>query len=346
MSDLIETSHFNTASLPAPQRFAAWRESMSVVFEINSYDDTTRERCFAKLDSFLLDDVVISHCRLGAQTFLRDTSRIARDGVDHYQLHVFLSGSVEMECAGRTTTARTGDFVNLDHGETFASRTTDYAIINLFIPRRRLAPLLRTPDSTHGAVFDSRTGAGRLLRDYVMSLYRAGHAITLDQAPLAAEALLQVAALALNGVIIDERDPPARADHALLLKAQLFIKDNLHAPELGPEIVAHAMGLSRSRLYRIFAPCGGVADYIREMRLRRAFSDLISRRHAHRQISQIAYGWGFKDPAHFARAFRNRFGAWPGEVRRNRVETVLAAKGAEDLPAGDIKYAFWIQAIA
>lgn len=348
MRDLIETSHFDTANLPAAQRFNAWRESMSVVFDINAYDDTARDRCYAKLDSFLLDDIVISHCRLGAQTFLRDVSRIARDGLDHYQLHLFLSGSVEMECGGRTGTAKAGDFVNLDHGETFASRTTDYEIVNLFIPRRRLAPLLRAPDATHGVVFDSRTGAGRLLSDYLNSLNRAAREITLDQAPPAAEALLQLAALALNGAVIDEHDPPAHADHALLLKAQLFIKDNLHSQNLCPEIVARSMGVSRSRLYRIFAPCGGVADYIREMRLRRALSDLISRRHLHRPISQIAYSWGFKNPAHFARAFRTRFGAWPGEVRENRAEAAAAAarRGAQDLPAGDIKYAFWIEAIA
>lgn len=346
MRDFIETSHFDTDALPVAERFATWRQSMDVVFEVNAYDDATRDRYSAKVNSFLLDDVAINHCRLGAQTFRRDAARIARDGLDHYQLHVFLKGSVEMDCGGRAASAKAGDFVNLDHGETFTSRTTDYEIINLFIPRRRLAPLLNHPDSTHGAVFGSTSGSGRLLCDYVISLNRAARAITLDQAPLAAEALIQLAALALNGAVIDPRDPPARADHALLLKAQLFIKDNLHCLDLGPDLVAAALGLSRARLYRIFAPCGGVAEYTRGMRLRRAFSDLASPRHLHRQVSQIAYNLGFKDPAYFSRVFKARFGAWPSEVRETGARAASPAGLPRALAAGDTKYAFWIEIIA
>lgn len=346
MGSLIETSRFDTAALPGPERFKAWRESMDVIFEVNPYNDATRDRFFARVDSFLLDDIAINHCRLGAQTFQRDAARIARDGIDHYQLHVFLRGSVEMRCGGRAVSAETGDFVNLDHGETFASRTTDYEILNLFIPRRRLAPLLHSPDHTHGVVFDSLNGAGRLLRDYAVALNRAASEITLEQAPLAAEALVQLGAMALNGVRIDERDPPARADHALLLKAQLFIKDRLKEPELGPGLVAEGLGLSRARLYRVFAPCGGVAEYIREMRLRRAFTDLLAPGRLDLQIGQIAWQWGFKSPAHFSRAFKARFGTWPREIREAGAETAAGGHGVTRLAAGDTKYAFWIANIA
>ena len=198
MRDFLETSHFDTARLPMVERFSAWRESMDVVFDVSAHDESTRDDFSARVDSVLLDDIAINHCRLSAQTLRRDPARIARDGLDHYQLHVFLAGSVEMECGGRVVNARPGDFVNLDHGEPVCSRTTDYEIVNLFIPRRRLGPLLYTPDSLHGVVFDSRSGAGRLLRDYVTSLNRAAREITLDQASQAAEALTQLAALALN----------------------------------------------------------------------------------------------------------------------------------------------------
>jgi AraC-like DNA-binding protein len=41
----------------------------------------------------------------------------------------------------------------------------------------------------------------------------------------------------------------------------------------------------------------------------------------HRSISDIAFGWGFNDAAHFSRAFRERFGLSPREWRASNSST-------------------------
>ena len=151
--------------------------------------------------------------------------------------------------------------------------------------------------------------------------------------------------MAMNGSSVAAEDPPAIADHALLLKAQVYIKDNLSLPTLGPELVARAAGVSRARLYRIFEPCGGIASYVREMRLCRAFTDLASPASYHRQIADIAYAWGFADAAHFSRCFRARFGVSPSCLRSSHVP-VSPAEVRVSSEFGDTKYAFWIGAIA
>ena len=342
---LIETSYFNTRGIAPAGRFAAWRENIGVVFDVSPHERTSEERFSARVESFLLDGIVINHCRLGAQRFSRSAARIARDGIDHYQIHVFLRGSVEMECGSRSIGAGAGDFVVLDHGDTFSSRTTDYEILNVFIPRRRLAPLLKSPDSVHGHVFHSGSGAGRLLRDYIESLCRVSGGLSLAEAPAAAQPLIELAALAMNGSMVAAEDTPFVADHTLLLKAQVFIKENLALPSLGPELVAQAAGVSRARLYRLFEPCGGIACYIREMRLRRAFTDLASPASHHRQIADIAYAWGFADAAHFSRCFRQRFGVSPSCIRSSHADaSPVDVRVSEEF--GDTKYAFWIGAIA
>lgn len=346
MHSQIETSHFDTGALAPDQRFDAWRDAIGVCFDVTPHDDATRERFTASVDSFLLDDIVVNHCRLGAQTFERSAARIARDGIDHYQFHVFLDGAVEMDCAGRPKRARRGDFVVLDHGETFASRTTDYEILNIFIPRRRLAALLNAPDSAHGTVFDSRTGAGRLLNDFAAALFRAAPSLTTDQAPDAAQSLIHLCAMALNGAVVDRSDPPSAADRSLLLQAQLVIKDSLHDPSLRVETVAAAIGVSRSRLYAIFEPIGGVAEYVREMRLRRAYAELISARARHRSVAEIAYSLGYSDPCVFSRAFKARFGCAPREARETAASCPARQPGGRHEGAGDVKYAFWIGNIA
>jgi AraC-like DNA-binding protein len=58
-----------------------------------------------------------------------------------------------------------------------------------------------------------------------------------------------------------------------------------------------------------------VADYLRELRLRRA-RDLSSRdTETETRIGDFAYRYGFDDPAHFTRSFRQRFGATPIALR-------------------------------
>lgn len=341
-NEKIESTRFSTKYLDVQDRFSAWRDSVSVIYDVESYDEKTEERYFAHMNSMLLDDVIIMHCRLGAQIFNRSAQRIAEDGVDHYQLHVFLAGSAEMKLGGREVDAGKGEWVIQDHADTIHSKMTDYEVLNIFIPRRRLAPLLRTPDSMHGTILAADTGAGRLLADYVISLNAVANDITRAQAPAAAEALTQLAALALNGVAYDTADPPALANHALLLRTQVYIKDHLHLPDLSPDTIASALGLSRTRLYRIFAPCGGIAEYIREMRLRRCYTDLISPRHAHVQVSQIAYRWGFKDANHFSKLFRSRFGAQPNELRCEGSMAVGGSPVVNGIPVADATYSTWI----
>ena len=59
-----------------------------------------------------------------------------------------------------------------------------------------------------------------------------------------------------------------------------FIDTHLASPALETDMLARNFGLSRASLYRLFAPVGGVAGYIRRERLRRVFRDITAPEHA------------------------------------------------------------------
>ena len=66
----------------------------------------------------------------------------------------------------------------------------------------------------------------------------------------------------------------------------------------------------------MFAAKGeSVANYLRELRLRRAHDLLTHGDASKEQIGDIAYRCGFEDPVHFTRLFRQRFGLTPSELR-------------------------------
>lgn len=84
-------------------------------------------------------------------------------------------------------------------------------------------------------------------------------------------------------------------------------------PDLSPATLVVRSGLSRSELYRCFAPVGGIARAIQLRRLRRAYAEL-ARADGPASVSRVGGAVGFFDPSSFTRAFRREFGCTPSEV--------------------------------
>jgi AraC-like DNA-binding protein len=100
-------------------------------------------------------------------------------------------------------------------------------------------------------------------------------------------------------------------------RALRYIRSHLSERDLSPRSIAEACGISVAYLHDVFRGSGqGVEDAIFTERLDRAHQALTAPELACVHIATIAYRCGFADPAHFSRAFRRRFGATPGDIRR------------------------------
>lgn len=100
----------------------------------------------------------------------------------------------------------------------------------------------------------------------------------------------------------------------IMARAKKLIAAQLAKRDLSPEKLCRDLNISRSRLYRIFAPSGGISNYIRRQRLLRT-RDILSDDKDRRSISLIAEEWGFMDPSTYSRTFRREFGMTPKEAR-------------------------------
>ena len=126
----------------------------------------------------------------------------------------------------------------------------------------------------------------------------------------------------LASVLLRSADAPARVvpdtPEALTALAQRILRDRAGDPDLAVEDVAHALFISRRKLYDLFAETGTTpATYLREERLRRAASFLRSGGpgSSEASIASIAHTCGFSDVTTFIRAFRRRYGTSPGRWR-------------------------------
>ena len=124
--------------------------------------------------------------------------------------------------------------------------------------------------------------------------------------------------MATIGVLIGDT-PPARAERhragdELLEHAREIIGHRLFDPGLDPDYVATVLGVSRHRLYTLFAErVGPVAVYIRTRRLEHA-REMLSRMDGV-CVSEVGLECGFVDPAHFSRLFHRAYGAPPTRFR-------------------------------
>jgi AraC-like DNA-binding protein len=108
----------------------------------------------------------------------------------------------------------------------------------------------------------------------------------------------------------------SRAALSYLLTAKQYIAGQLSAPELTPQAVADAVGLSLRHLSRLFAAEDlSITQYIWTERLARAHADLLDPQLRRTTVGEIAFRWGFSSQAHFSRAIRERYGASPVALR-------------------------------
>lgn len=99
-----------------------------------------------------------------------------------------------------------------------------------------------------------------------------------------------------------------------LCAARKLMDDNLHRPELTPEWVAHAFGISVRHLHVLFEPTGtSFARTLTAMRLEQARRLLLALPKA--PVEQIASNCGFDSLATFYRVFRRAFGRTPRDLR-------------------------------
>lgn len=169
---------------------------------------------------------------------------------------------------------------------------------------------LTTPILVRGDGMGAPAASARRLRRALRELVEPSGSSETSQA---ADAVLE----AVTGLLVGRG---MTGPSTVVAAARAFIEAHLDDSTLDVDAVAASVGVSARHLGRLFAAQqGSVGRYILEQRLRRASLDLRDRSMAACRISDISYRWGFASQAHFATAFKKRYGCSPTEFRAGAV---------------------------
>ncbi|UPY38265.1 AraC family transcriptional regulator [Sediminicoccus sp. KRV36] len=321
---------FSTAALPVAQQFDAWRDHCSSVVEITeALGPEPGYRAGFRMWSF--GHFALSAVQAPPTRFRRTPRQIRRDSLDHWVIHIARKGHHTLQAGDADMRVPPGQPHIFSLDQVMEGQRSEVDWLCLFVARDAFPKL--------GAALDARREAplqgpmAGLLGSYIEALAESLPGMASADLPHAAEATRAVVAacLAAGAPPCDPQLAGAR-----LGRVRQIIRGQLASARLDPERLCRLAGMSRSQLYRLFEPYGGVARFIQSERLgaaHRALADAEDRR----DVLRIAEAVGFYDPSAFSRAFRREFGYSPTTLRMNAATGwVTASPGtAQHAAAGD-----------
>jgi len=299
--------------LPAGERFPFWQEQGSRVLRPLPTWQEPQAPPMVRSDVLQLRRVSLARMEASAQEFERTATMVRADGSDHYWLVLLETGSASHAVSESVLHLCSGDLLLIDASRPCRSRWSDHHQIFASFPREVLERSGPSP------VIPGRLAAshphGRLLAAPLRGVWSEALGASPMTRTALGEGLTCLTRCYFNAVSTVEAHSSVEAPGQELLGTMIrrWLKGQLHRRDLNATTIAAEFHISRSSLYRLFAPWGGVRSYLQEQRLRVAVEQL--QQHAG-PIAPLADTLGFASASAFSHAFRNRWGVAPREWQR------------------------------
>jgi AraC-like DNA-binding protein len=276
--------------------------------------EATRAGFTASNEIWNLGDFALLRNSGPAVAFERTSRRIRRDSLDHLVIRLIRFGEARHRAGDTCVAASPLVPLVFSLGEPYAGdRSGEADWISLYITRDRFPDLSAGLSRLGCSTVD--TAGGRLLADYMLSLHRRLPQMDTSQIPM----LVQATRSMISACLLTGIDAAARASAASspvqFEIVRRIVRQNIGSPTLGPEKIGRLAGISRSQLYRLFEPHGGVARYVQRVRLQMVHALLTDAATTQLPIAATAERAGFFDASAFSRAFRREFGYTPRAAR-------------------------------
>jgi AraC-like DNA-binding protein len=308
---------YSTDTVHPRERLAYWVEVATKGFVRCGFHSTAGSRFQGSVRLGSLATVGVAGYDCDSAQIARTPRDVARDDNDDLVLTQQISGRTVWSQDGRQAVLESGSFILID-----ARRPSELVIparsksVAFKFPRRALEARLG-----HVAALTARgiggSGVSALASGFLAMVLSHLDALNGVAAPRVAEHAIDLVALAFSEET-NRSDVAFSSPKAVgLVRLKAAIDARLFDAELRPADAAAAAGISVRYANALLALEGtSVESYIYDRRLDRCRQMLEDPRQDHRTISNIAFGWGFSDVAHFGRRFKAAFGLTPSDYRK------------------------------
>lgn len=303
---------FSTDDLPEAERFDTYRK----LYAGGTDAIQTGPGFHAHIRAVSLGCIVAFDRRLHAIAHERTAERVRQSGFEHFTVQLNVSGRFLADAGKGAKPVEPGQIVLFDMTQPMRNEAEQAHILTFSVAREVVESAVPDATSLHGRILSSEVCG--LLADYMMSLVKRAPTLAPPAAAGATRVFATLLTSALSACTVE-----SALDSAAMTRrerARRHIEKNLASPDLGPDTIAQAIGVSRSTLYALFRPLGGVAKYIQARRLSRLRAAL-ARPTETRMVAQLCYEAGFASESHASRAFKQIYGMPPGQFRASMYDT-------------------------
>lgn len=310
---------FSSLSFPSKERVQAAQEIYAPMANIEV--QTLSQSPIIETRLRLLPGISIGWSKLSPMRVYRKQQHL-QDGNDDFSLLLNPSGqavwSAEIEqCSEFKCPPGMGclSFGDCPGTLTFSGLQTQ--ILNINISRTLFEPLIKTIKQNQKPIIDQKILS--LLTLSAMDLLQEKPNSSLN--PLEqANQLVDLASLAVGvhqDYEIHARQQGLKEVRMKAIKADINI--HFYRGDLSLDWLAKRHGISPSYIRAMFEQQGtSFTNFLLNLRLEKAYSCLCNPQNTSLTITDIAYNTGFNNPSWFYRAFKQRFGVAPGEIRNHK----------------------------
>lgn len=310
---MAATTLLSTDDVAARDRAPQWCEWVYQHFgglQSELYGDTGFDGHIAATTA---GDVILTRLEANRHRVLRTPSMARTSSTAYLKIVAPWQGSATVQQQGREACARDGAWVIYDTTGAYEianPERCDHLIV--MVPKEGLAERGLRLDGTMGRRLGG-SGISRVALETMRNTYQELPHMSEAAAQGAGELIKQLVRLSLQELAGQETAVTQR--EALRDRIRDYVRQHLRDPELSVDGIARALNCSRRHLYNAFAGEGeSIAAYIQRLRLQACIRDLQQAGQA-RPITDIAMSWGFGNPSHFSRVFRDHTGMSPSEFR-------------------------------
>jgi len=285
---------------PGAECYAAWKSALSRLVDCAIPADADVASFDFHGCAWQLPEAFVQINGGSAMMMSRSQHVIDDRPISQMSLYLLTEGSVVTDYDGRKRSHVPGDVVAVDYALPYEAHTPGYEGITITFDRARAPAGLQ--GDVHGMVLTANSSAGSLLGLQMRSLIDHIDGLSVDQAQSAVDGILQFAATTLPAAAAGKTSD----DLSVVSRAHRLARRRMSDPDFGPEALAFALGMSRSKLFRSFEAHGGVQRWLLGERLTDSLQTIV-RSEGKLKISAIAHQHGFRSEAHFSRAFRKRY---------------------------------------
>ncbi len=298
--------------------FSKWNDAVCETFVALDCQRSDCDRFWGKIERRKLFDLPFIEVSAYGHTAIRDTRNAAKSDDDFFLLSILHQGEMTIVQRDRTAKLMPGDFAIYDTSEAYQILLNKPFVQSVLKIRRRdiTDRVLNASHMTARRITADR-GIGHIASNFIRLLSAQLNDIDPQGARQLRTTLLDLVCGAFKELEGELTLPSTESQNLFLHRILQFVEDNLHDENLSCETIAQALGVSGRYLRKLFeGRKQSLSQWIWCRRLdeaRRALADFQS---VQRSMTAIAYDLGYKDPAHFSKAFKAKFGQTPREFRQ------------------------------